>query len=1510
MHSLWSETVGAECEVTLSLVAELRVAGDGGVQFTLPTVLNPRYQPASSSGSDDHLVSNVTPVATATKLYSIHVSADVCGALDIARVISHSDPINVVIEDDKKRAKISQDGGYRSDHEWSFVVHYNNPYSPQVLVETGDPTATGLMKDQVLMINMFPELPESSYSHFNEVIFVVDRSGSMNGEKIQSARAVLMLFLKSLPLGCRFNIVCFGSSHFFLFKEGSRVYTQETLAEACSLHDKMEADMGGTEILQPLKAIYSQPVDPEFSRQVLMLTDGEVWNVDEVTELAARYASSTRVFTVGIGEGASTALVKGLARAGRGRAELVSQRDRMSTKVMGLVASMLQSSVQGVSITCELDPPSRLSLVPPEPPVIFAGQHLVTFARIPPGTLLKKVTLKGKVDGQEWQSCVEAADVRSVHDATYALHRLAARASILHLCLHERDDAREEIVRLSVATDVLLPYTGFVAVDQDSKRSQRSMTGLHFIPTQPARTLRFSFSNALNAPGNSPNLFRGQGLSSVFPHSNYFPSICSYIPQIPGHGFGYGFGTNSNAQFNFYESSTSIDKQSMVQNSLFASSAGFGRFGSPASSDSQPGTQQNTYGSSTTTFDCQAIAQQNTFRSSLFGSQPSAQQNLFGSSSFGSQPIAQHNTTGSFAFGSQPSVQQNTTGSFTFGSQSSAQQNTTGSSAYGSQPSALQNTTGSSAFGSQKQSLFPINAQQNTTGSSAFGSQPSAQQNAFGSSSFGSQHSEQQNTTGSSAFGSQPSAQQNAFGPSLFGSQPSAQQNAFGSSSFGSQPSAQQNTTGSSAFGPQPSAQQNAFRSSSFGSQPSAQQNTTGSSAFGSQPSAQQNPTGLSAFGSQPSAQQNAFGSSLFGSQPSAQQNTTGSSAFGSQPSAQQNTTGSSAFGSQPSAQQNTTGSSAFGSQPSAQQNAFGSTLFGSQPSAQQNAFGSSSFGSQPRAQQNTTGSSAFGSQPSAQQNPTGSSAFGSQPSAQQNAFPFSSFGSQPSAQQNTTWSSAFGSQPSAQQNAFGFSLFGSQPSAQQNTTGSSAFGSQPSAQQNTTVSSAFGSQPSAQQTKHYWSAKHQSVPESSFRFGTQTTESQSLSPSSTIFGSRTSMEPVSTPSSLFGSHKSVDPALDALHRNKPHVVSGFSTSFVSEQNVPSSTLSGKPFDALLTQAQSASSSQKQDAMLRIIEFQSFDDSWSIADIVSLSIIDEKEMNALRSQEADITALATAVAVVVLQEQFFDMATEWTLVVKKAKNYLEKRVGGRNVEVLLDKIRSQFRVMKSIVIYEAQDSVVELSISSGVLSRHTALVAVDQDGKMVIRQDGPQQSPLLDEVMCFSLPSACMRSLPSPAVGCVLSDLKMETYSVDAFCCDEEDQTDGVNFPLFKSFDTSSSEEDNADVEEFETPDVFSQIIVHQNFDGSWEASDLAPVFKISVEDLLGKEKAEAASVFVTSVVVVLLREHFNDRALEWNLMVTKAINFLKMNSAQDLDKLLQAAKHHLGTLRAQHPSIKHVFEG
>ncbi|KAF2357240.1 hypothetical protein FHG87_012004 [Trinorchestia longiramus] len=162
--------------------------------------------------------------------------------------------------------------------------------------------------------------------------------------------------------------------------------------------------------------------------------------------------------------------------------------------------------------------------------------------------------------------------------------------------------------------------------------------------------------------------------------------------------------------------------------------------------------------------------------------------------------------------------------------------------------------------------------------------------------------------------------------------------------------------------------------------------------------------------------------------------------------------------------------------------------------------------------------------------------------------------------------------------------------------------------------------------------------------------------------------------------------------------------------------------------------------------------------------------------------------------------------------------------------------------------------------------------------------------------SFCAKSAP------LTMQLNCASNKADAdSLCDEVDSVNSARGRAQEIF----CEEDVTGTGTLNTTDSFTQIVACQMFDGSWEVSDVASILKISADELLGVKNAEAASVFVTSVVVVLLREHFNDRALEWDLMVTKAINFLKMNSAQDLNKLLQAAKHHLGTLCAQHPSIE-----
>lgn len=67
--------------------------------------------------------------------------------------------------------------------------------------------------------------------------------------------------------------------------------------------------------------------------QILLISDGSVWNVDQMTELVSRHAHESRVFAVGIGHGASTSLIRGVARAGKGRSEMVFQQDKIQHKV-------------------------------------------------------------------------------------------------------------------------------------------------------------------------------------------------------------------------------------------------------------------------------------------------------------------------------------------------------------------------------------------------------------------------------------------------------------------------------------------------------------------------------------------------------------------------------------------------------------------------------------------------------------------------------------------------------------------------------------------------------------------------------------------------------------------------------------------------------------------------------------------------------------------------------------------------------------------------------------------------------------------------------------------------------------------------------------------------------------------------------------------------------------------------------------------------------------------------
>lgn len=97
------------------------------------------------------------------------------------------------------------------------------------------------------------ELPASLAQTDNFFVFIVDRSGSMSGSKMNTTNEALVLFLKSLPAGSRFDIISFGSRFDHMCKDSKGFeYNDRTVNEALEKIKGFSADYGGTEIFEPM----------------------------------------------------------------------------------------------------------------------------------------------------------------------------------------------------------------------------------------------------------------------------------------------------------------------------------------------------------------------------------------------------------------------------------------------------------------------------------------------------------------------------------------------------------------------------------------------------------------------------------------------------------------------------------------------------------------------------------------------------------------------------------------------------------------------------------------------------------------------------------------------------------------------------------------------------------------------------------------------------------------------------------------------------------------------------------------------------------------------------------------------------------------------------------------------------------------------------------------------------------------------------------------------------------
>ena len=442
----------------------------------------------------------------AGKGYPMSINMSLHMMSDIVAINSPSHSITQQINGKTGSAALAL-GTQEMTKDFIVNIEVSQPHEPRVCLELNDDG------DLAAMVTLFPHFQFRDVPA--ELVFVVDRSGSMGGSRIKHAQEVLQLFMRSLPQDCYFNIVGFGSRHTSLFPNSVK-YNDDTLRSATTHISGMDANLGGTELVAPLTSVFTSPPIRGYPRQVFVLTDGQVSNTERVIQLVEAHHNANRVFTLGLGNQVSHHLVEGMARAGKGTAQFVSEGSDMAAKVMKQLKEAIQPALENVKVdwggkvegsSSSSPAPSApqgsivMSLLgytspqassPPEPrvevhqapyrvPPVFDSQHFVIYAMYsenkPPTSV--KITAQSP-DGP--------LVVELPVDPTKAIrgkliHTLAARSMIRDLeegrswmteLGYDVKSARvkEEIVRLGTKYQLTSLHTSFIAIEE--------RTGNHF----------------------------------------------------------------------------------------------------------------------------------------------------------------------------------------------------------------------------------------------------------------------------------------------------------------------------------------------------------------------------------------------------------------------------------------------------------------------------------------------------------------------------------------------------------------------------------------------------------------------------------------------------------------------------------------------------------------------------------------------------------------------------------------------------------------------------------------------------------------------------------------------------------------------------------------------------------------------------------------------------------------------------------------------------------------------
>ena len=349
------------------------------------------------------------------------------------------------------------------------------------------------------------------------VVFILDRSGSMAGKKIEQARRALKSMLNNLRDEDLFNIVVY-DDRVESFKPELQRYSSRSREDAERFVDNIR-EGGSTNIDSALKTAMEMFRDTSRPGYVLFMTDG-LPTAGETQEL--RIAENcrkfndrrARVFCFGVGYDVNARLLDRLSGGNSGTSEYVKPDEDIETHVGRFYSKMTSPVLTDIHV--DLSGVDINRTYPRDVPDLFDGGQVVVAGRYrQSGSTTLRITGKVGDERRKFEFPTELASPNRGSNYDFVERLWAVRRVgdlIDQIDMNgQNKELVDELVALSMKYGLLTPYTSFLADERvplhalgaNAARTRHELLALNQFSGESGvaqRGFKQGYMNALRAP--------------------------------------------------------------------------------------------------------------------------------------------------------------------------------------------------------------------------------------------------------------------------------------------------------------------------------------------------------------------------------------------------------------------------------------------------------------------------------------------------------------------------------------------------------------------------------------------------------------------------------------------------------------------------------------------------------------------------------------------------------------------------------------------------------------------------------------------------------------------------------------------------------------------------------------------------------------------------------------------------------------------------------------------------